>query len=77
MPKPQPKTRFQLLLDPAQLAALRHVTQVTGASVAEQVRRAIDAWLRRDELDNVLPAGPVYRPPRDWTRIRKTRKKTT
>lgn len=39
------KTRFQVMLDPEQLQALRDQEAETGASIGELIRRAIDAWL--------------------------------
>lgn len=41
-----PKTRFQVMLEPEQLTALRRSEEETGAAVGEQIRRAIDEWLR-------------------------------
>jgi len=41
-----PKSRFQLLLEPEQLDALREREALTGIPVSRQIRRAIDAWLR-------------------------------
>lgn len=40
-----PKDRFQIMLEPAQLAELRKLQDQTGAPVAEHIRRAIDAYL--------------------------------
>ena len=40
-----PKTRFQVMLEPEQLTALRHREEETGAAIGEQIRRAIDKWL--------------------------------
>jgi hypothetical protein len=40
-----PKQRFQILLDPEQLAALRRIEDRTGAPVARQIRMAVDRWL--------------------------------
>ena len=40
-----PKQRFQILLEPEQLAALRQIEQRTGAPVARQVRMAVERWL--------------------------------
>jgi Ribbon-helix-helix domain len=40
------KQRFQVMLDPGQLAALRRIETRTGAPLAAQIRRAIDAYLR-------------------------------
>ena len=46
-----PKERFQLLIEPAQLEALRTIEARVGAPVSVQIRRAID-----DYLDNVQTA---------------------
>lgn len=40
-----PKLRFQILLEPGQLAALRAIEERVGVAIGEQVRRAIDAYL--------------------------------
>ena len=40
-----PKTRFQVMLDPPQLEAMRVIEQRTGAPVARQIRMAVDRWL--------------------------------
>lgn len=40
-----PKQRFQILLEPEQLEALRRIEERTGAPVARQVRMAVDRWL--------------------------------
>jgi hypothetical protein len=40
-----PKTRFQVMLDPPQLAAMRAIEQRTGAPVARQIRMAVTRWL--------------------------------
>ena len=40
-----PKDRFQIMLEPAQLAQLRKLQDETGAPVAEHIRRAIAAYL--------------------------------
>jgi hypothetical protein len=42
-----PKTRFQVMLEPKQLDALRRNEAETGAPIGEQIRRAINEWLRR------------------------------
>jgi hypothetical protein len=41
-----PKQRFQVMLEPDQLAALRQIEEETGAAIGEQIRRAIDQMLR-------------------------------
>jgi len=40
-----PKRRFQILLEPDQLDALRRIEERTGAPVARQIRMAVDRWL--------------------------------
>jgi hypothetical protein len=40
-----PKTRFQILLEPEQLEALRRIQDRTGAAVAAQIRRAVEGWI--------------------------------
>jgi hypothetical protein len=47
------KVHIQMAFDPEQLAGLRRVRDRTGCPVTEQVRRAVDAWLKRDALDDV------------------------
>ena len=42
-----PKTKFNLLLEPDQISALRKIQDVTGAPVAEQIRRAIGEWIAK------------------------------
>ena len=39
------KLRFQILLEPAQLAALRRIQERTAAPVASQIRRAVEDWI--------------------------------
>ena len=40
-----PKTRFQILLEPEQLAALRRIQERTSAPVAAQIRKAVEKWI--------------------------------
>ena len=40
-----PKQRFQILLEPEQLEALRRIETRTGAPVGRQIRMAVDRWL--------------------------------
>ena len=42
-----PKQRFPVMLEPAQVAALRDLEARTGARISEQIRRAIDDWLAK------------------------------
>ena len=66
-----PKTKFNLLLEADQIAALREIQNTTGAPMSEQIRRAIADWITRrgsipdspakallDELDS-LAALPM------------------
>jgi hypothetical protein len=48
-----PKTRFQILLEPEQLEALRRIQERTAAPVASQIRRAVEAWIaEHDQKSN-------------------------
>jgi hypothetical protein len=38
-----------MYLEPEQIEALRRVEARTGAAMAEQIRRAIDAWLEKED----------------------------
>jgi hypothetical protein len=40
-----PMTRFQILLEPEQLDALRRIQARTAAPVASQIRQAIGKWI--------------------------------
>jgi hypothetical protein len=40
-----PKQVYRILLEPRQREGLRAIDEATGIKAAEQVRRAIDAWL--------------------------------
>jgi len=46
-----PKTRFQILLEPEQLEALRRIQQRTAAPVASQIRAAVEKWITDQEGD--------------------------
>jgi len=43
------KTRFYFWIEPEQKAKLEKLSTKTGAPVAELIRRAIDAYLRKTE----------------------------
>ncbi|MGH9162198.1 MAG: ribbon-helix-helix domain-containing protein [Vicinamibacteraceae bacterium] len=45
-----PKRRFNMMLEPKQIEILREIERRTGATVSEQVRRAIDAYLRTQNV---------------------------
>jgi hypothetical protein len=53
-----PKTRFQLVIEPSQLSALRAIEEKTGARISLQIRRAIDAYL---QAQTVLPKSQLKR----------------
>jgi hypothetical protein len=57
-----PKTRFQLMLEPAQVAALRRIETRTGAPLSVQIRRAVDAWLKtHGEAPSATPRKAVVK----------------
>jgi len=41
-----PKARYQFMIEPAQRDALRQIKQDSGVPEGEQIRRAIDFWLK-------------------------------
>ena len=41
-----PKRPFNIMLEPRQIDALRKLEEATGAKPSEQIRRAIDAWIK-------------------------------
>lgn len=55
-----PKQRFNMMLEPKQVDVLREIERRTGARMSEQIRRAIDAYLRsqtvltKKEVDRLL-----------------------
>lgn len=53
-----PKQRFQILLEPEQIAALKLIEQRSGASVAAQVRLAVDAYLQQQKA---VPKSEIRR----------------
>ena len=61
-----PKIRFQVMLDPAKLTALRAVETRTGATVGAQIRLGVDLWLRHypDILRGVAHAHSTRKPSR-------------
>jgi len=54
-----PKQRFQILLEPKQLEALRRIEANTGAPVARQIRMAVDRWLTRKSAKAVSRRAPT------------------
>ena len=53
-----PKERFQILLEPEQLAALRRIEDKTGAPVARQIRMAVEHWLGEQGENDVKVVKP-------------------
>jgi len=55
-----PKQKFNLVIEPNQLAALKAIEERTGARISEQIRRAINSYLEsqkvltRSELKQLL-----------------------
>ena len=55
-----PKQKFNLVIEPTQLAALKAIEAKMGVRISEQIRRAIDAYLEcqkvltRSELKGIL-----------------------
>jgi hypothetical protein len=47
------KTRFQVMLEPKQLSAMRQIDLRRDMPVARQIRRAIDLWLEKNALKEV------------------------
>jgi hypothetical protein len=41
-----PKARYQFMIEPVQRDALRKIKQDSGVPEGEQIRRAIDSWLK-------------------------------
>jgi hypothetical protein len=42
-------TRFQVMLEPKQILAMRRIEERTGAALAEQIRRAVDVWVKAQQ----------------------------
>lgn len=55
-----PKQKFNLMLEPDQLAALKAVEEKTGAPVAAQIRLAVDAYLQQQPSS--MKGKPQKRP---------------
>jgi hypothetical protein len=45
-----PKQKFNLVIEPSQLAALRAIEERTGARISEQIRRAIKGYLESQKV---------------------------
>jgi hypothetical protein len=52
-------TRFQILLEPEQLAGLRRIQERTAAPVASQIRRAVEKWIAEqgEKVERKRPAS--------------------
>lgn len=57
-PAVTPKTRFHFHIDDDQREALRAVKERDGVPEAEQIRRAIDAWLEQKGVSPKKPPKP-------------------
>lgn len=57
-----PKQRFQVLLEPEQLAAMREIEELTGAPIGEQIRRAVGQWLLEQKKTGRKQAATRKRP---------------
>jgi hypothetical protein len=51
-----PKLKFNFMIEPGQLAALKAIEARVGATVGEQIRRAIAVYL---ESQTVVPKGEI------------------
>lgn len=56
-----PKYRFNVMIEPERLAALREIERRTGATPSEQIRRAIDAHLRSQTVLSKKEVGEDYK----------------
>lgn len=54
-------TRLLVLLDDGQHAALKKLSDATGAPMAHHVRRAVDAYLHQGDFDSVDALMPPVR----------------
>jgi hypothetical protein len=43
-----PKRRFQVMLDPEAIGWLRLIQRKTGATLGEQIRRAVSLWIQSE-----------------------------
>jgi len=70
--------RVQILLDPAQYAALEHEASVQKQSVASLIREAVDERLNRskqtkaDALARLLASADVTGPPIVWEEVKES-----
>lgn len=68
--------RVQILLDPAQYAALEHEASVHRQSVASLIREAVDERLRRSKqtkveaLERLLSSADETGPPIIWEEVK-------
>jgi hypothetical protein len=53
--------RFQIVLEPEQLEALRQIQQETDQPVSRQIRSAIDEWLQRQRSGKAERTRPRKR----------------
>jgi hypothetical protein len=70
--------RVQILLDPAQYAALEHEAAVQKQSVASLIREAVDERLKRskqtklDALERLFASADVAGPPIVWEEVKES-----
>lgn len=54
-----PKTRFQILLEPEQVEALKRIQERTAAPLAAQIRRAVDTWIAENGEQKLARKEPA------------------
>lgn len=59
-----PKYRFNVMIEPERLEALREIERRTGATPSEQIRRAIDAHLRSQTVLSKKEVAKILKEPR-------------
>jgi hypothetical protein len=57
------KVRFAVMLDPEQLTQLKEIESATGATVSEQIRRAIVVYVQTDAIAMGVLGGPAAAEP--------------
>jgi hypothetical protein len=55
------RTRFNFFIDVAQREGLRAIKEARGIGESEQIRRAIDAWLKREGVTKAERRRPASR----------------
>ena len=57
-----PKYRFNVMIEPERLELLREIERTTGATPSEQIRRAIDAYLKSQTVVAKKEVTKVLKP---------------